>query len=210
MATYFGTYEKFNTVSKNDAGILLGRDNCVGDIYSIECELVDGEHKAWLISRFDQKIGFFSPKFSRKISLLLADNLKVKAILSVVAFTDNSEEGFYWGEMAIIAYNPAYETEFTNFINNVSLKLADGVRPKLGLGAEGESKVISTNGEYVPNQNMPAFKKEKGTAILKDHRSAADKLVEEGRKGNKGCYIISWAFLLAIVAIIVYFILSVF
>lgn len=35
-------------------------------------------------------------------------------------------------------------------------------------------------------------------------RSVTDKLIDQGRAGNKGCYLASWAFLLAVVALIVF------
>lgn len=210
MENYFGKYERFETASKKDAASLLGADNLVGDIYSIDIEIIDGRQRAWLVSRFNARIGYFDDKFSRKLSLLQAQGLICKAILSFVAFTENADEGEYWGDMAVICYNPAYETEFESFMKGVSAKLADGVRPKIDFGSDGADKVIESAGSWMPKQTVsyPDKGQNKGTAIIKRRRSVTDKLVEQGRAGNKGCYVISWVVLLALVALVVYVIMK--
>ena len=35
---------------------------------------------------------------------------------------------------------------------------------------------------------------------MKSRRSLSERAIEQGRKGDKGCYLVSWAFLLALVA----------
>lgn len=210
MDNYFGRYERFETASKKDAAALLGADNLVGDVYDIDIEMVDGAQRAWLVSRFDARIGYFDTKISRKLSVLKAQGLTCKAILSFVAFTENSEEGKYWGDVAVICYNPAYAEDFAPFMKAVSKKLGEGVRPKVDLGADGADKIIESHGEWMPKQTVsyPDKGQNKGTAIIKRRRSVTDKLVEQGRAGNKGCYIVSWVFLLALVALIVYVVMK--
>ena len=46
------------------------------------------------------------------------------------------------------------------------------------------------------------------TVILKDHRSIHDKMLDKGRSGNVGCYIVSWAFIFAVIALVVWFVHS--
>ncbi|MEG0777193.1 MAG: hypothetical protein RR381_07005, partial [Raoultibacter sp.] len=43
-----------------------------------------------------------------------------------------------------------------------------------------------------------------GTAILKSHRKLSEGLIECGRKGNIGCYVVSWAFILGFVALSIF------
>lgn len=208
MEKYFGKYERFETVSKKDAGVLLSADNLIGDVYDIEVEIVDGVQQAWLVSRFDTRIGYFKADFSRRISILQAQGLTCKAVLSYVAFTDHPDEGVYWGNVAVICYNPAYAEAFENFIKQLSAKLADSVRPKIDLNAERVDKIIETDGQWFPKQTTSFPTKEKGTAIVKRRRSMTDKLVEQGRAGNKGCYVLSWVFLLALVALVVFIVMK--
>lgn len=204
MPKYFGEYVNFETVSKDEAGLLIGADNMVGDIYSISVELEDGVHKAWLDNRFDQRIGFLDPEISRKISLLLADGMVCKAILSFVAFSANAEGGRYWGQVAVIAYNPAYENEFATFIKGVSDKISNDIRPKIDFDSEGVEKIIESGGTWMPSQTISLPDTNKQMSIIKRKRGVADRMIEQGRAGNKGCYVVSWAFLLAVVALIVF------
>ena len=204
MDQYFGTYQTFETVSKKDAAVLLGADNLVGDRYTIEIELDGDAHKAWLISRFDQRIGFFDGNFSRRLSILKANGLELTAILSFVAYTDMPEPGNYWGEMAVIAYNPAQKEAFERFITTVCTRMFDNVRTRVNFDAEGVERIISSGGSWVPEQTVPMPSKKKGTVIMKSKRSLSEKLIEQGRKGNKGCYVVSWAFIIALVAALLF------
>ena len=45
MNQYFGTYHRFETASKKEAGRLLGADNLVGDLYHIDCTMEGTAHK---------------------------------------------------------------------------------------------------------------------------------------------------------------------
>lgn len=204
MKRYFGTYEDFQTASKADAGPLLGANNAVGDIYDIDLELDDGVHKAWLVSKFGDRIGSFDESFSRKLSLLAADGLQLRGILSFVAFTDHPDDGHYWGQAAVICYSAAYEAEFDRFIGNVAAKIGEDVRPRIDLGEDAVNHIIESEGEWMPKQTVSLPDTQKGMAIIKRRRSVTDKLIEQGRAGNKGCYVLSWVFLLALVALIVF------
>lgn len=204
MENYFGRYVRFEVPVKKDAGVLLGADNMVGDIYDIQCEIADGAHTAFLVNRFGQKPGCFEPDVSREVSLMQAKGLVCKAILSFVAFTDHPGEGHYWGEVALICYNPAYEAAFLKFITTVSRRMGDGIRTKVDFGSDGVEHIIASDGEWVPAQTIPMPDKDKGMAIMKSRRKISDKLIEQGRRGNKGCYVISWAFLLAVVALAIF------
>lgn len=201
---YFGTYQRFETVSKKDAGALLGADNIIGDQYQIQLELVDGQHHGWLVNRFNARIGYFDGEFSRQLSLLKAKGLVLTAILTFVAFTESPEPGHYWGEMAVIAYPETEQTAFQTFTAAVAKKIGEGVHPDIDLSAEGVQQVIESEGSWLPDKNIPFPTSDKGTVFLKKRRSLMDGVVEQGRKGNVGCYIISWAILLGLVALVVW------
>lgn len=204
MQKYFGKYVDFQTASKADAGALLGADIAVGDVCDIEIDLEDGVHKAWITNKAGQRVAFFDAKFSRKLSLLAADGLIEKAILSFVAFTDHPDDGHYWGQAAVICYGAPYAQEFDRFVDNVAAKIGSDVRPRIDFDAEAVDKVIDSGGTWMPIQNVTLPDMQKGAAIIKRRRSVTDKLIDQGRAGNKGCYLASWAFLLAVVALIVF------
>lgn len=198
---YFGTYARFDTRSKKDATGLLGADNLVGDVYEIVFQTEDGVSTAWLKNRFDQFVGFFDPSFSRQLSILQARGWTLQALLSFVAFTDSPEPGHYWGEVAVVCFDPQLTAAFAPFITSTAQRLADGVRPEVNLGEQGVEQVVSSNGSWMPKQTVPFPPKVAGTVIMKSRRKMSEKLIEQGRKGNKGCYAISWLFLLLLVAL---------
>ena len=70
MERYIGTYQTFQTVSRKEAADLIGADNLIGDRYTIECTIEDGIQKAWLVNRFQKRIGFFEPGYSLSLSIL--------------------------------------------------------------------------------------------------------------------------------------------
>ena len=204
MQRYFGKYVDFQTASKADAGALLGANNAVGDIYDIDIEIEEGIHKAWLVSKFGDRVGYFDADFSRKLSLRAAEGLQLRAILSFVAFTDHPDEGHYWGQAAVICYSAAYEAEFDRFIGNVAAKIGQDVRPRIDLGEDAVQSIIDSDGEWMPKQTISLPDVNKGIAFIKRRRSVTDKLIDQGRAGNKGCYVLSWVFLLALVALVVF------
>lgn len=201
---YFGTYEQFNTRSKKDAATLLGADNLIGDVFDIVFQTESGVSIAWMKNRFGKLVGFFDASFSRKLSIFVARGWKLQALLSFVAFTDSPEPGHYWGEVAVICFNQDLEPVLTPFIQSTAQRLSDGVRPDVNLGEQAVEQLISSNGSWTPTKTVPFPKKKTGTVIMKSRRKMSEKLIEQGRKGNKGCYLVSWLFLLLLVALILF------
>lgn len=203
---YFGVYHNFDTESKKAAATLLTADNLVGDIYAIEDELVGGEHIAWMVSRFGMRVGFFDANFSRELAVMQAQGMTLKAILSYVAYTEDDAEGHYWGQAAVICYseNPSIKDACDNFVQGIAAKISEGVRPVISLDQASFEKIIESDGAWIPSQNTALPDTVKGTRILKQRRGILDKTIEQGRSGNKGCYVASWAFLLAVVTLVVW------
>ena len=203
MERYFGTYQTFRTVSKKDAAVLMGSNTLVGDRYRINLTMDEGVHRAWLINKFNETIGYFDDGFSRELSLFAAEGLELVGILSLVAFTETPEPGEYWGQAAVIGYSPHYAEEFNRFIDGVCGLIGKDIRPKLALKGPAVDEIINSNGTWLPSEREPLPEKQRGMALLKTRRGFIDGLVEAGRTGNIGCYILSWAFLLALVAAII-------
>ena len=203
MERYFGTYQTFRTVSKKDAAVLMGSNTLVGDRYRINLTMDEGVHRAWLINKFNETIGYFDDSFSHELSLLAAEGLELVGILSFVAFTETPEPGEYWGQAAVIGYSPYCSEEFNQFIDGICGLIGKGIRPKLALKGSAVDEIIDSNGTWLPSEHEPLPEKQRGMALLKTRRGFIDGLVEAGRTGNKGCYILSWAFLLALVAAII-------
>ncbi len=200
---YFGKYARFDTASKREASAMLGSDNLVGDVFNIVFEAEDGKSVAWIKNRFDTKIGYLDDKQTHELQLLAARGWKLHALLAFFAYTDEPEPGFYWGQVALMCYEPQYEHAFDNFLQGVSKKLGSGTRLNIALGTKGINRVIESDGAWLPKDKVRLPSMDKSSVIMKSHRTWNERLIEQGRRGNRGCIVISWIVLLAIVALII-------
>ena len=199
--TYTGFYTRFDTPSKKDAAVLLGADNLVGDLFDVEFVTEEGTAVAWMVNRFGNRVAFFDADTTRRLRVLHARDWKIKALLSFVAFTDSPEPGEYWGEAAVLCFSPEHEQAFNTFADNIAKRLMEGIRPEVDLGEQGVKQILESNGTWSPAKTVPLPTKKPGTVIMKGRRKMSEKLIEQGRKGNKGCYVVSWVFILAVVAL---------
>lgn len=201
--SYEGFYARFETPSKPVGSQLMGPDNIIGNDYKLEFRTEDGRVVAWLRNKFDTEIGFFDVDSSRKIQLANARGLTIRALLSFVAYSDEPDPGLYWGEMAVICFNPAYEREMNAFANRIAGKLAEGIRPNISFSGQAVNKIFDEEG-WIPKDTVPLPDKKTGMAVLKSHQSISEKMIEQGRARNKGCYVVSWAFIVIVVLAIAY------
>ena len=196
--SYEGFYARFETPSKPVGSMLMGADSLVGDDFKVEFRTEDGRVVAWLRNKFDAEVGFLDVEGSRRLQLANAREQKIRAVLSFVAYSDMPEPGLYWGEVAVFCFNPAYEAEMNAFVDRVRAKMADGVRPDINLRSSGVQRIFDEPG-WVPSETVPLPNKAKGMAVLKDHQSMSEKMIEQGRAGNRGCYAVSIVFLVVLV-----------
>ena len=97
---YYGAYARFDTISKKDAAILLGSNCIIGDVFKIEFKPLKGQTRAWVVNDYGDVLGYLDEQISHQLNLLAAKSWEMHAVLSFVAFTDQPEPGFYWGEVA--------------------------------------------------------------------------------------------------------------
>lgn len=197
---YFGEYARFSTENKESAAVLLGADCIVGDPFSIDLRPFMGTTRAWIQNPFGADVGYLDPQTSYKLDVLATRGWSINVIFSLVAFTDSTHGGSYWGEVALICFEPSLSADFDPFISNIAKLISKGIRPKIDFGAQGVRSITESHGSWEPTQRVQFPKTDQNTAILKKSCSMMDSLVKEGRKGNKGCYLVSWAFLLAVIA----------
>ena len=201
--SYDGFYARFDTVSKTEGSMLMGPDNIVGDDYEVFFKTDEGKVVAWVKNKFGAEVGFFDTDASRKLQLANARNQTIRAILAFVAYEDEPDPGCYWGQMALFCFNPAYADNMNAFVDRCASRIGEGIRPNIDLGRQAIEKVF-TESNWLPSETVPLPKKKTGFAVLKDHRSLSEKMIEQGRSRNIGCYIVSWAFIILIVAAIAY------
>lgn len=200
---YFGSYERFSTPSKKEAATLLGADNLIGDHYDIVFKTQDHKSIAWLRNRFGEDIGYFNDAVSRRLSIMAARGWKLNAFLSFAAYSDLPDPGEYWGEMALICYDSSIDSFMDTFINEYSQQLAKEQRLALNLNENELRHIQESNGRWLPTTAIKLAKLEKGSAYIKTKRSFTEGMIEHGRKGNIGCYIVSWLFIFGMVAAVI-------
>lgn len=202
---YFGAYVRFQTVDKRSGAAIAGPDNAVGDCGEIVWQLDEKKRQqAWLKNRFGQLVGYLDHADSYKLAIYRAKGWTIRYVLSFTAYSETPGPGVYWGQVAVIAYAPRYADEFDAFVRAFARKAADGSRPDPALGAAGVASVLADPTGWEPSNKVKIPKGSGRTVILKDRRSAHDKLLDKGRSGNIGCYIVSWAFILGLVALAVW------
>ncbi|HAM16236.1 MAG TPA: hypothetical protein DCP91_10375 [Eggerthellaceae bacterium] len=201
--SYTGFYARFNTVDKPHGSLLTGPDYLVGDDFEIFFKTEEGLVTAWAKNKFDAETGYFDVEASRKLQLANARGQSMRAILSFVAYSDEPDPGMYWGEMAIFCYNPAYKDDIDPFIDRCAEKMGEGIRPTIDLGRQAIEKIF-TEKNWVPSDTVALPDKKAGMAVLKDHRSLSEKMIEQGRNRNKGCYAVSWLFIIFVIAALIF------
>lgn len=202
---YFGTYATFQTKDKNSGAALAGPDNAVGDKGTIEWKL--DEHKrrqAWLVNPYGQTIGYLDQDMSHTLAVLQAKDWEITYVLSFTAYSETFGENAYWGQVAIIAYSPRYAESFQSFVASFAQEAAQGLRPDPSLSARSAEEIAKDPSCWKPSNKVKMPDSEASCVILKDHRSMHDKVLDLGRSRNIGCYIVSWAFILGIIACILW------
>lgn len=203
MDNYFGKYAIATPASKEEAAKLLNSDNVIGDIYDVICTQEDG-HRAYVLNRFNDKPAYFNKDDSRTLAVNEAAGMVSKAILTLVGFTEGAgNETNYWAQFALISYPKSKEEIYKNYVAKVSDSIKHDRRPEVALSAAEVRELEDANGHWRSDKVVPLPEKKKGTAFIKTHVSLSDKMVEEGRKNNPGCYIFGWAGLLAVVGLFV-------
>lgn len=200
---YEGFYARFETINKTQGSTLLSADHLVGDDYEVFFKTEEGRVVAWVRNRFGAETGYFDADVSRKLQLANARDQIIRAVLSYVAYSDEPSPGVYWGQMALFCFNPNYADKMNAFVDRVADKIAEGIRPSINLGSQAVAKILEQPG-WLPNDTMPLPQKENGMAVLKDHRTMSEKVIEQGRAGNKGCYAVSIAFIVIVVLAAIY------
>ena len=201
---YYGSYADFTCPDRKAAPAFMNSDNIVGDPFTIEMDYSGNKRQAWIVNPFGFRMGVLNEKTAKQVDLCIAKGWKTVALLACVAFKEEPKPGEYWGQVAIISYDPVHEDAFSTFVKTIGNELGKGIRPALDLGNSGISRVLESKGAWVPTGRVPLPKLKKGSAFIKTERTTTDKLVNQARKTRVGCTIISWAIIIIFVVVVIF------
>ncbi len=194
---YFGEYATFVPADKPSGELLQGADFVIGEELEIEFR---GE-EAWLKNRFGADAGKLDATVARRLRVCAAREWTCKAVLSAVAFSSEPDPGFYWGQAALVCFDPLYAEAFDAWLEAVRAKVADGARVQVALTEPEVDKVLESRGTWLPagRAEVP-FPEEGKSVILKDHRTFSENMIELGRQRKLGCLVVGWVFNIALIA----------
>lgn len=195
----YSSYARFETPSRSMGAALMGADHLVGDIYTLEFELQENNsYRIWLVNRFGAKVAYLDKHEENRMLSLRARGWTLRALLSFVALSQ--EQQSYWGEVILLCNDPHYDDAFNTFAVNLRELVAQGIRPAVDFTEQAAKQIIQSNGSWLPSDRMPTPKLDKGSALVKTHRSVSEKLVEAGRDGKKGCFAATMVVWIVIIA----------
>ncbi|NPD30928.1 hypothetical protein HLV37_03435 [Eggerthellaceae bacterium zg-1084] len=195
-AAYTGSYARFTCPSKKNAAVLIGADCIVGDEVRFELRTEDGETTAWLMNRFDAVIGSLSKEDTHQLRIRQAEGRSIRILLGLIAYSETPEPGQYWGEVLIFSHTPASAEFVDPFIDRVATALRQGVRPAIDLSESDLAALEANPQQWITSGRVPLPQIKAGMAVLKSRQSLTDRLVEQARRGNKGCAVVGWGGLL--------------
>ena len=211
MATpdYYATYCRFFTRNKDEAGLLMGADCCVGDVLDIQIDERASDSEGQLVNRFGATIGHLNADIVEQVRLARAKGWHTQALLASVYFTEPTDKTAgpgYWGEVVIMCF--ADTPAFRAFSNTIAHALGEGLRPTVELGSSGVEKILDSAGEWLPDGRVPKPDIAHGTAVVKDHLSFNEKMVEQARQRNPGCMAAGWLFIIVLIAAVVWLVIK--
>ena len=198
---YFGTYATFRAPDKRTGAVLAGPDSAVGDIGTVTWQLDENKRQqAWLENPYGAVFGCLDASTSHTLALYRAKGWTIRYVLSFTAYSELPEPGEYWGQAAIIAFAPRYTEQFEIFLHTFAQRMGEGLRPDPALGASTVESIINDPSSWKPTSKVKIPQGNGRCVVLKDHRTLHDKLLDQARSKNPGCYIIGWAFIFALIA----------
>ncbi|MFR4803546.1 MAG: hypothetical protein ACLT98_09635 [Eggerthellaceae bacterium] len=200
---YFGAYVRFQTVDKRSGAAIAGPDNAVGDCGEIVWQLDEKKRQqAWLKNRFGQLVGYLDHADSYKLAIYRAKGWTIRYVLSFTAYSETPGPAST-GAGGRHRHAPRYADEFDAFVRALPARRRTG-RARSRSRRRRRCKRSGRPDGWEPSNKVKIPKGSGRTVILKERRSAHDKLLDKGRSGNIGCYIVSWAFILGLVAFAVW------
>ncbi|MDR0888894.1 MAG: hypothetical protein LBM21_03240 [Coriobacteriales bacterium] len=116
-------------------------------------------------------------------------------------------------EVACMCYCPqddGVNAAMDNFIRNMAKRIKSGDHPGLGLSQAEFSRVIKSDGQWCLTKAAPLPKRKDGVMVFKRKRTWTEYIVGFAGEHQRGCNLLAILFWLALIALIVFIVWSVF
>ncbi|MCF0231897.1 MAG: hypothetical protein HUJ63_06460, partial [Enterococcus sp.] len=203
---FFASYVRFFAGEAKNAAYLMGPDNAVGDMLHFETVSTPNALVTEILNRFDKKIGILEPQDSHDIRILEEKDWQIFGLLDYVAVHTEVKTNYCAGVLLLAAPNK-YSESLENFTMLLSSELSEGKRLDALLSPSEQKEMFANNGEFLPTRRR-ALEKEENFKYLKTEASLKEKIYEQGRQKNPGCYIVSISFLVLIAAGLIFLLLK--
>lgn len=206
---YIGNYLLIDEVTPEESERLASNACIVGMPVTMS---YDDETETFTVSNQDgASIGIVHPKNKMALRNALENGWTCKCWLSLVYY--NNDDKVFKGEIVYQFYNvkPTQTKEqqaLDSFAEKTSERLASGKRPNVTLTGTGYDQVIET-GDWTDTSDLPlpfSTKRGTGNVVFKRKRSTADKLALAAMANKPGCRIATYAVLLVIVLVVLFFV----
>ncbi|MCF0104591.1 MAG: hypothetical protein HUJ51_04330 [Eggerthellaceae bacterium] len=206
--SYFAAYMRFIAEDEKEAAYLMGADNCVGDLLHFERSAALDGISTVVINRFGKKIGTLESSDSQTGRFYEEKGWTLIGVIDFIAVKAKKRAGHL---VQIVAFSspPKHAKDLNVFVKIFANALAEGKRLDPLLSAEEQKKMLSAGGVYLPERKRP-LEKSKDFEYLKTELSLKEKIVEQARQKNPGCYAASILWLNLVCAGVIFLILSLF
>lgn len=198
MQEIYTKYIQAKPANKIQAAQLTSSNSVVGNFFNLE---YDKEIKQIIIfNKYKYPVAQLSAEDSKKIYLQINKENIIKCMLAYVTYCQ--PKNCHYATFLFIAYPKQYKKAYNNFTNLIKSKIEQGIYPQINIEKYEHNQIIKKNGNFRIQKNIKPDLKS-GTVIVKDKISFTEKLIEEARNKNKGCYFASIVFLLTLAAFII-------
>jgi hypothetical protein len=199
---YEGFYVRFDPDDEEGYRLLAGANCIIGtNLYPVfESEASDNPLVS-IDARHAQHISQCDRKTSDRLNSLKRRGWVIQLNLSAVFYEESSQR--FWGEAAIIAYDPQANCDLLaikTFINHIVKRIRGGEHPNPALSQKQFEQVLESKGAWYLTKAVPFPTTKSGEIIFKRKMSPAEHLTEAAANGNKGCMVTGILFWMVVIA----------
>jgi hypothetical protein len=205
---YQGFYLSFTPQDARGKAYLSGTEGIIGS----DLILKDFEIGLGFATQEGQCIALLDEQHTEQLRYLLEEGWIIRCALTFSLYS--SAEQSFTGEAACFCYSSTLDAgvkdALEKFIKNSIDRMGGASYPELALSQEQFVRVVESKGEWFLTKEQPYPSLSKGMVYYRRRKTMNDRLIAQANKGNKGCIVASWIGTAVILAVIIWFIWTLF